>query len=53
MASVSLESVSQYLIASDKYFLDSGDKIRYFFEEGVFDKYGNLNVKKETIEKLQ
>ena len=33
--------------SADKYFLDSGDKIRYFFEDGVFDKFGNLSVKKE------
>ena len=33
--------------SADEYFLDSGDKIRYFFEDGVFDKYGNLCINKE------
>ena len=33
--------------SADEYFLDSGDKVRYFFEEGVFDKHGNISIKKE------
>jgi len=28
--------------AADKYFQESGDKIRYFFEAGAIDEYGNL-----------
>ena len=33
--------------SKDRYFLTSGDKIRFFFEEGVFNKNGLLKVKKE------
>ncbi len=33
--------------ANDTYFLDSGDKIRFFFEANAFDFDGNLQFKKE------
>ena len=33
----------------DKYFLESGDKIRFFFEEGSFDKNGNLTNNIELL----
>ena len=33
----------------DRYFLESGDKIRFFFEDKAFDKNGNLVNKKELV----
>lgn len=32
---------------SDRYFVESVDKIRFFYEEGVFDKNGQLTVDKQ------
>ncbi|XP_064457752.1 phytanoyl-CoA dioxygenase domain-containing protein 1-like isoform X3 [Ornithodoros turicata] len=34
--------------ARNEYFLNSGDKIRYFFEEEAFDSEGNLVVSKDA-----
>ncbi|KAJ3215606.1 hypothetical protein HDU67_000204 [Dinochytrium kinnereticum] len=37
----------------DDYFLNSGDKVRYFFEEGALNKEGELLVPKEkSINKI-
>ena len=33
----------------DSYFLESGDKIRFFFEDKAFDSSGNLVNKKELV----
>lgn len=33
---------------NDAYFIESGDKVRYFFEKGVFDEQGNLKQPKDT-----
>ena len=39
--------------ARDEYFLTSGDKVRFFFEDGVFDNSGNLNVPKaQSLNKI-
>jgi len=39
-------STTNHQQASDKYFLQSGDKIRYFFEAEAFDADGNLVMDK-------
>ena len=34
---------------NDDYFLESGDKIRFFFEDKAFDDHGHLTNKKELV----
>jgi phytanoyl-CoA hydroxylase len=50
---VSIFSTRQQTRTSDDYFLESGDKIRFFFEENAFDADGILRQSKErSINKI-
>ncbi len=51
--SVSIFSTQEQTRTSDDYFLESGDKIRFFFEENAFLPGGNLRQPKEqSINKI-
>src|SRR6185503_42933 len=46
-------STDEQVRKTDDYFLDSGDQIRFFFEEGAFDAAGELVQPKErSINKI-
>ena len=50
---VSIFSTREQTRTSDDYFLESGDKIRFFFEEGAFNPDGTLRQSKEqSINKI-
>ena len=50
---VSIFSTHEQTRTSDNYFLESGDKIRFFFEENAFNDDGNLRQTKErSINKI-
>jgi phytanoyl-CoA hydroxylase len=50
---VSIFSTREQTRTSDDYFLDSGDKVRFFFEEGAFAPDGGLRYDKErSINKI-
>ncbi len=49
----SIFSVTKQTQLNDDYFIDSGDKIRFFFEDGAFDETGSLvQAKEHSLNKM-
>ena len=51
--SISVFTTHEQTRTSDDYFLDSGDKVRFFFEEDAFAADGSLKQAKEHVVEVE